>query len=139
MEKALTGARTLGLKVSSTRALIGRVQEGFDIERLRALERNTGLSSERLGRFAAITPRTFTRRQAQGRLTPQESDRVLRASRIFELALDLFDGNADEAREWLQTPAPSLSGNQPIDYASTEVGAREVEQLIGRLRHGVFT
>ncbi len=35
--------------------------------------------------------------------------------------------------------APALAGRKPIEFARTEVGAREVEDLIGRLEYGVFT
>ena len=37
------------------------------------------------------------------------------------------------------TPQRALGGAIPLDIAKTEVGAREVEQIIGRLEQGVFT
>ena len=36
-------------------------------------------------------------------------------------------------------PTAGLGGASPADMTSTEVGAREVERLIGRLEHGVFS
>ena len=92
----------------------------------------------KVARFVAIPQRTLTRRQNDGRLGPDESDRVLRASRIFDLAVDLFEGDVAGARQWLQARQPGLGGEVPIEFASTEVGAREVENLIGRLEHGVI-
>lgn len=41
--------------------------------------------------------------------------------------------------QWLQTPQPGLADQQPLAFARTEIGARAVEDLIGRLEHGVFT
>ena len=32
-----------------------------------------------------------------------------------------------------------MSGAVPLEYAETEVGAREVEHLLGRIEHGVFS
>ena len=52
-------------------------------------------------------------------------------------ALELFEGDFDGAKVWLFGPLPGLAGHAPIDFAKTEVGAREVENLIGRLEHGI--
>lgn len=65
----------------------------------------------------------------------QES--VLRASRILGLATDLFDGDRAAARRWMVAPRTVLGGKAPLELATTDVGAREVEALIGRLEHGV--
>jgi putative toxin-antitoxin system antitoxin component (TIGR02293 family) len=64
---------------------------------------------------------------------------LLRASRLFGRTLELFEGDRDAATEWLTTAQPALGGARPIDLANTDVGAREVETLIGRLEHGVFS
>ncbi len=32
-----------------------------------------------------------------------------------------------------------LSGAVPLDYASTEVGAREIENLLGRIEYSVYS
>ena len=79
------------------------------------------------------------RRRDAGRLTPEESDRLVRLARLWSAALGLHDGDGDAARRWLRSPRPALDGRSPLDYAVTEVGAREVEDLIGRLEHGVFS
>ena len=33
----------------------------------------------------------------------------------------------------------ALGGATPLDFAKTEPGAREVENVLGRLEHGVFS
>jgi putative toxin-antitoxin system antitoxin component (TIGR02293 family) len=62
---------------------------------------------------------------------------LVRLSRIVGLAPMLFEGGLDEARAWLMAPHPALDNAVPLDFAVTEVGAREVENLIGRLEHGI--
>lgn len=69
----------------------------------------------------------------------EESDRLVRASRIFGRALSLCEGDRDAAKHWLSEPQKALGGTVPLILARTEVGALEVERLIGRLEHGVFT
>ena len=45
-------------------------------------------------------------------------------------------GDLEEARQWLKTPQRGLHGAVPLDYAKTEMGAREVENLLSQLNHG---
>ncbi len=71
-------------------------------------------------------------------LEPVESERMLRIERFLALAIEMLRDVA-RARGWPKSPKTALAGQRPLDYADTEVGAREVEQLIGRLRHGVFS
>lgn len=59
--------------------------------------------------------------------------------RIYDACLKLFDGNHDAAILWLTSPVRALNGAQPIEFLQTELGAREVRDLIGRLEDGIFT
>jgi putative toxin-antitoxin system antitoxin component (TIGR02293 family) len=135
--KGRAGADALGLAAGDVLRLVGQVRAGFPFSRLARFQKASGLPWEKIARFASIPQRTLTRRQNEGRLNPEESDRVWRASAVFGKAVDLFEGDVAAARRWLQTPQPALGGQVPLEIASTEVGAREVENLIGRLEHGV--
>ena len=54
-------------------------------------------------------------------------------------AESLFGGDRALAMEWLEAPARALAGHTPLQFARSEIGAREVEDLIGRLEHGVLS
>ena len=110
----------------------------MSFEALRALESNSGLDVLALAALIGIPERTLARRRSVGRLAPEESERLLRISNIFEKAVELFEGDADAAVQWLTTPKKALKGQEPLQYSRTEPGAREVENLIGRVEHGVF-
>ena len=45
----------------------------------------------------------------------------------------------DDGRRWLTSPQVGLGGAIPLEYAETEVGAREVENLLGRIEYGVYS
>ena len=131
--------KLLGLGTLETLKLLEKVEAGFSYKALERFQRNIDLSMEELATLVQIAPRTLLRRKAQGRLSTEESDRLLRASRVFGKTLALFEGDTAAARSWFSTPAPALGGRTPREAASTEVGAREVENLVGRLEHGVFS
>lgn len=115
------------------------VRKGFAFKELGAFHKASGLALDRIAELAGISKRTLTRRQVEGRLRPDESDRLLRIWRVFDLAVTLFEYDCDTARQWLDRPQSGLGGETPLDFATTDVGAREVEKLITRLEHGVFT
>ena len=140
-DKTRTGlpGRTLGLKATSPRELIRQIELGFSFSRLRLLESQSGLPVARIASIIGIPERTLARRRNSGRLTSDESERLLRVSAVFEKAVDLFEGDRAAALKWLTSPKKALENETPLLYSRTELGAREVENLIGRLEHGVFS
>lgn len=129
--------RLLGMTSYTTPALLDQLRGGLPYRALERFQRNVRLSLAALAELLQIPPRTLARRKAQGRLQPDESDRLVRASRVFAHALDLFEGDLAAAKTWLDTPLAALGRRTPYELAQTEVGAREVEDLIGRLEHGI--
>jgi len=129
----------LWLEPSDTIRLVMKVEKGLPFRVVERLRRNMALTLEELAELIQVRPRTLSRRKEEGRLRPDESDRTLRASRLFGRALELFEGDAAAARAWLSSAQPALGGVVPLSVARTELGAREVENLIGRLEHGVFS
>lgn len=117
-------------------AALAAIRKGYCFEVWENLRLATGVTRERLARITGIDPSTLRRRQRSGRLDPRQSERVERVARIFDMALRMFGGNAALAREWLNTPDSSLRGAAPLDHCQSEIGAREVEDLIGRIEHG---
>ena len=86
-----------------------------------------------------ISKATFHRRKGgEAKLPPAVSDRVVRYARLLGQALQVF-GDLDSAKRWLGAPQFGLGGAVPLDYARSEVGAREVENLLGRIEHGVYS
>jgi putative toxin-antitoxin system antitoxin component (TIGR02293 family) len=130
-------AALLGIQSFDTASLLERVREGIAYSSWERFLQSTGLTKEAASRLVQIPLRTLARRKEEGRLQPDESDRLLRAARIFSQALGLFEGDEEAARRWLTGPQPALGGSTPWEYAASEIGAREVENLIGRLEHGI--
>ena len=127
----------LGLKTQDALELHDRVERGLSYEALERLRSALDLPLSRFGELLKIPPRTLARRREAKRLQPEESDRLLRMAKIVGLAIQLFEGGLDEARAWLLSPQQALGNTVPLDLATNDVGAREVENLIGRLEHGI--
>lgn len=92
-------------------------------------------------RYRIVPRATLARRQraAGRRLSRDESDRVARIARIWEFAMDVWKSE-DAAHRFLSSPHMLLGGRVPCDFAlASELGAREVEDLLGRLKYGIPT
>ena len=90
------------------------------------------------GSKPSLSKATLHRRKAGGRLGPAESVRVERFARLMGKAVEVMESE-ENARQWLTLPQIGLGGAIPLDYARTEAGAREVEDLLGRIEYGVYS
>lgn len=129
----------IGIKALDPFTILKEVTKGLKFQSLVRFQENTLFSLSDVADLVSIPRRTLHRRKAGGRLDPEESDRLFRVTRVFARALELFEGDAEAARNWFQTPARALGGELPIRLARTDLGSREVESLIDRLEHGVLT
>jgi putative toxin-antitoxin system antitoxin component (TIGR02293 family) len=118
--------------------LIAIIQVGLPVKELEDLRASLDIRMEELAPKLGISRATLHRRKAVGRLGRDESDRVLRYARLMGKAVQVFE-NELAARRWLKSPQIGLGGAVPLDYAETEVGAREVEDLLGRIEYGVYS
>ena len=125
-------------KAKHPHELIRRIQKGLPFSDLRVLQDSIDMPFEQLAAKLSISRSTLQRRKVAGRLSPDESDKVMRFSRLLEHATDVF-GDVNKARAWLKFPQHGLGGAVPLDYAETEVGAREVDNLLGRIDYSVYS
>jgi|ERR1044071_431151 putative toxin-antitoxin system antitoxin component (TIGR02293 family) len=129
----------LGLNVFDVTGLVRVVQKGLPWKAFARFVRNSALSAEQVADLIGVPRRTLARRKADGRFMPVESDRLLRAARVFSGALDLYDGNREAARDFFVAPNWAFGGISPFELARTDIGAMEVENLYGQIAHGIFS
>ena len=127
-----------GSTIPSPTKLIKIVREGLPIEELDALQGLLGVPIEELAPILGISKATLHRRRTGETLTQSESDRVVRFAKLMGRAVQVLE-SPESARRWLKTPQLGLGGELPLEYAQTEVGAREVEDLLGRIEFGVYS
>ena len=142
LDPAVVSMLTSGTVVPAdvqSKGILGLVRSGLPFIALENLIQAVGAPQREVADVVGIPATTLGRRRRSGRLTPTESDHVVRVARLAVLARELMAGDANAARDWLTTPLRLLGDETPLRHASTEAGGREVEQLIGQLRHGVFS
>ena len=130
-------ARILGLKstVRSMAAIADAVESGLPKQSLERVVERTGYQGPaRLKLMHRVVPAaTFKRRV---RLKLVESEKTERLARVIALAELLWD-DEDEAKRFLTTPHAELGRRRPIEAGLTELGARQVEDIVMRALHGL--
>ena len=118
--------------------LIQSIEDGLPISDFKKLQDSLDLPDKDLAKYIRIPKSTLALRKKRGKFSFEESERLLRLQRLFEKALDVFK-SAELAKKWLKEDAYGLGDIPPLEYAATEIGGREVEDLLGRIEHGVFS
>ncbi|MBL4664646.1 MAG: DUF2384 domain-containing protein [Nitrospinaceae bacterium] len=120
---------------SDVRIVIQGLHAGLPVESIHRLGALMGKSQRVIAEAVQIPTRTLSRRK---RFKPTESDRIFRLSHLFHRAAEVL-GDLTETRRWFSSPRKALGGKTPMELSDTDIGAREVEDLLGRIEHGVFS
>lgn len=114
------------------------IRNGFPSKYLLIVKSVLGLSNQVVSALLGISLRTTNRYLSEKeKLDSNASDKLFRVIYITYKTVEVFE-NIDEAVHWLKTPQYGLGERIPLDLIQTEAGAREVENLLGRIDYGVY-
>lgn len=116
--------------------MLQMIRCGFPSEEVIRLAAEYETPEPLLRKTLHISPSTFQRRKRGDRFTPDESDGFVRLLGLYGMAENAL-GSKRDASDWISAPNRSLGGVSPAEFALTETGAREVEELLGRIAHDV--
>jgi putative toxin-antitoxin system antitoxin component (TIGR02293 family) len=126
-------------QVHDNHAMVRRVEEGLPVAEVVKFGKQAGFTNDELAKLINIPTRTYARRIAdKGRLKIAEGERATRLMRVFDRAKQLFITD-ENTRGWFNAKLIVLGGKTPLEYAQTEPGAREIENIIGRIEHGIVS
>lgn len=125
-----------GRTLPSPTELRMRVRTGLPYQSLESIRERLGLSLPEAAILLHIPLRTLARRRHDRKLDAGESDRLYRLARIAAHAVAALGTEANVAA-WLRRPNRALNGEAPLAFLDTDLGARQIEDVLGRLEHGV--
>jgi putative toxin-antitoxin system antitoxin component (TIGR02293 family) len=114
------------------------IREGLPYASLESVMDEIELNGAEACASIAMSARTIARRKKEQKLRADESDRVYRLARIASLAEEVL-GNREKAVTWLHKPNRALGHEAPLRLLDTDIGARQVEALLRRIEHGVYS
>jgi putative toxin-antitoxin system antitoxin component (TIGR02293 family) len=134
----LGGKKVFRGGIRDQRALNLALRRGFPYAAFEALLNALELPLAQLADVLGVAGRTLARRKSSRYLSPIESDRLYRVARTTFLASEVL-GSLEKARQWLHRENRALGGETPIANLDTEIGERQVEDLLLRISHGIYS
>jgi putative toxin-antitoxin system antitoxin component (TIGR02293 family) len=113
------------------------IERGVALSLLEEFSAYSGLALKDLLEVV-IPPRTLKhRRQRQEPLSVEESDRLFRVVRMYELAVKVY-GNREDGRNWLSGKKRRFDERTALSMLRTEAGEKAVEEFLYQIDEGVF-
>lgn len=134
----LGGRKALAQAVSEPGDIQDAIRKGLPYATFEILLGVLGIRALELARLLGVATRTLARRKSGGELSPVESDRLYRIAHIVLKASEVL-GTLEKARAWLHRKNRALGGSTPISCLDTGVGERQVEEILGRIDHGIYS
>ena len=123
----------------TTREWVAAINRGLPVRAAMELKSLLGIGNDALAGLLGVSGRTVARMDpGHGRLDAVAGDRLFRVSRIVALAVDVLEDEAAAVR-WMKSSQRALGDAIPLELVGTDVGARAVEALLGRMEFGVYT
>jgi putative toxin-antitoxin system antitoxin component (TIGR02293 family) len=127
-----------GRTLPNATELRDRVRTGLPYQSLESVRERLNLSLPEAAIVLHVPLRTLARRRHARRLDADESDRLYRLARIAAQAVAVL-GTEEKAATWLRRPNRALNGEVPLGLLDTDLGARQIEDVLGRIEHGVVS
>jgi len=134
----LGGPKTMGKAPHRSETLAPTIKRGLRFNSVLSLKALYAIPDKFMQQIIAVSGRTWARRMASNQLSPVESDRLYRLARIIARTEEVF-GSQAKASLWLQEPNRALGLQTPLSLLDTDEGARQVEDVLIRIEHGVFS
>ena len=96
-----------------------------------------GLTDIELARILNMSVRNLHRLKADDKLARDASERLLLLTNLLQHGLDVFDEDALTLAEWLRSPIRELNTQSPLSLLDTTTGFGLVDDVLGRIEHGI--
>ena len=117
---------------------IDQIRGGYRWGTVHGYQEAFQIKDKLFAKIIGISDRTLTRTKKTGAaLDAVASDRMYRAAKVLELAVDVFE-DVPRAVSWLSREQPGLDGKVPLALLDTGPGTQAVETLLTQLEYGVL-
>ncbi len=116
---------------------IDEARKGISVADFMHLGHKMDLTQTEMAIILNISLRTLQRYPASHILDADASSKVLQLSVLNEKGLDVFT-DQKSFNKWLKSNVRELHSNTPLSYLDTGFGFTILQQILGRIEHGIF-
>lgn len=118
--------------------IIARSREGLPGNEGGRIAGLLGITNKEMARLLNQSVATFQRQTKSGRLDAATSERLMLLERLAIHGEAVFQDSGKFTR-WLRRPLRLLDSREPLDLLDSPTGVQLVEDVLGRIAHGVFS
>lgn len=139
MIQLLGGANAIKQQLLSGFDLITLSNEGISKASFDALASHIGVSKKSFAEdILDVSVKTIERKKSTDRLDKRTSSHVIEIAKVAEHAIEVFEDQT-KAAKWLNTPNRALNNMKPVELFSTYTGIGMVDDVLGRIEHGIYS
>lgn len=135
----LLGGEKLVKPVRSEFDIVSLSNEGITKASLDTLISHLGISKKAFSEnILDASVKTLERKKSTDKLDKRTSSHVIEIAKVVEHAFEVFE-DEDKVKSWLNAPNRALNGIKPIDLFYLPTGLGMVNDILGRIEHGIFS
>lgn len=139
IQQSLGGVKVLHHTVNDESDLYELTSKGITKESLVSLSE---LMSESLytlaSKYLNLSYRSLQRRANDYIFDTRTSEQILRLSQLYTRGVEVFDGDADDFKMWLNTLSKPLGDIKPIEMLGNGFGIELVLEQLERMEYGIY-
>ena len=117
--------------------LISIVRTGIQTKYISNIKEFTSLSDKELSSILPISQRQLVRYSDSHKLNKEITSHLIQLIEMFQRGFKLF--GKEKFKLWIRTSNKVLNNNKPIEIMDTSIGIEIIEDIIGRIEHGVYS
>lgn len=124
-------------KLDSRKDYIQLSRDGITMPIFKKIIDFTGLSTKEISEILPISERQLSRYKSSHILRKDISSHLIQLVELFEKGYDVF--GEEKFQNWLRSKIMVLGNDSPINYLDTGIGIQLIEDIIGRIEHGIYS
>jgi len=112
-------------------------RKGISMKVLKKIQQFTSLSSKEIAQILPVSERQLVRYSKDHILRKDISAHLIQIVKLFDRGYDLF--GEDKFQKWIRSPIIALNDKRPVDFMDTPIGINMIEDILGRIEHGIYS
>lgn len=117
--------------------LVDLARTGIETKYLREIQEMSSLTDKELSDILPISQRQLSRYAADHKLNKEITSHLIQLVDLFQKGFQLFGQH--KFKQWIRTKNKVLNNNTPVELMDTSIGIEMIEDVIGRIEHGVYS
>ncbi len=123
--------------LNSSLDLVQLGRNGVPIKVLTKIQKFTTLSSKELSQILPVSERQLLRYSAEHILKKDISSHLIQLVELFDKGYSIF--GKEKFQNWIRSKILVLEDKCPLDFMDTPIGINLLEDILGRIKYGVYS